>query len=186
MFDTLRNALAALAGIVCLGGLPLEAKAFDGMWRVGASTGRAGVSELYDAGCLVTEESGTSVGTYLGYGLSDMFDLNFELQYSGHQVRETDRYADLGTATVGVHYKFDVFRWIPYMGLLGGYGQVWGASPIGEMVSGPMGSFVLGVDRCIIPEFSVGLQVRDDVGLPFYSQYFATSLRLEYRWGIDE
>lgn len=150
------------------------AQAFEKQWRVG---GGAGLATLRHA------PVGPALDLHGAYGLNDMFDAQLELLWSRHGGADG---TDILSASAGLSYKIDVFEWVPYVGLLGGYYHYLGApGPDGESGPEPGASIVLGLDHLFTRNFSMGAQVRwhasfaDGVAFP----YFNALLRAEYRWG---
>jgi hypothetical protein len=164
-------ALAAVAACVLA---PADALAFEDEWRVG---GRAGVADLSGVGL------GPALGLHAGYALSDMFDVTFEGLVSRHDGADG---TDVAIATVGLAYKVDVFQWIPYVAVLGGYAHYAGVpGPGGEHGSEPAVAGQLGLDYLVTRSFGMGAELRwhsslrDGLSFPLFS----ATLGAMYRFG---
>lgn len=168
-----RRALAfGGAALVWLASLP--AAASERQWRIG---GGAGVAALRGS------TAGPAIDGHAAYGLSDLFDVHLELLGSRHFKGED---TTVFSASAGLSYKVDVFQWVPYVGLFGGYYWYGGRpGPNGESGHEAGASIGAGLDYLISRELSLGAQIREHAsftdGLSF--PYFNASLRAEYRWG---
>jgi hypothetical protein len=135
---------------------------------------------------------GGGAGAHWSYGVTDAFNLMVEGAWSllapGEKMQGAStprtRPAWGANADVGVAYVFDVLRWVPYVGLLGG-----GYALSGGTISGTKwlagGALALGCDYRLNRSLAAGVAVRqhmltDPGTYPSFTQVFA---RLEYTWG---
>ena len=151
-----------------------DALAFEDEWRVG---GRAGIATLSGRGM------GPALGLHAGYALSDMFDVTFEGLASRHDGSDG---TDVMSAALGLAYKIDVFEWIPYVAVLGGYYHYAGLpGPDGERGSEIGGAGQAGLDYLVSRSFGLGAELRwhaslrDGLSLPLFS----ATLGAAYRFG---
>jgi hypothetical protein len=151
-----------------------SARATEQEWRAG---GRAGIAVLSKTGVE------PALGLHGAYGINDIFDATVEVLGSHHV---SGSGTDVLSASAGIAYKIDVFQWIPYVALLGGwYGYGGAPGPHGEHGSEFGASIQLGVDYLVMRELSLGADVRwhasfhDGFSVPL----FTTTLGAEYRWG---
>lgn len=151
------------------------AGAFEREWHAGAHAGVAALS-----GGVV----GPAASVHGAYGLNDMFDLAAELGGSRHGFSSDG--TDVLHASVGAIYKIDVFQWIPYVGVYGGYYHWLRApGPHGEHGPQPGASVQIGVDYLLARELALGVDLRwhasfhDGVSVPLFS----AGVGAEYRWG---
>jgi hypothetical protein len=160
----------ALAGVV---GMAAPARAFEREWHAGL---RAGFATLTKRGM------GPALGVHGAYGLSDMFDVTLEALASRHDGADG---TDVLSATAGLTYKIDVFQWIPYLGLVGGYYH-FGGEPAGRFEGG-MPGFALqaGLDYLVVREVAIGLELREHNVLEdgLHLPVFSATLGAEYRFG---
>jgi hypothetical protein len=112
-----------------------------------------------------------------------MFDLHLELLGSRNGGADG---TDIFSASAGISYKIDVFEWVPYVGLFGGYYYFGGlAGPNGERGSTAGASIGVGLDYLVSRSVALGAQVRwhatftDGLAFP----YLSALARCEYRWG---
>jgi hypothetical protein len=150
------------------------AAAFEREWHAGL---HAGVATLSGG---VAGPSFTANGAY---GLDDMFDVTAELGGSRHGVSNG---TDVLHATLGVTYKIDVFQWIPYVGVSGGYYHWYGATgPSGQQGGLPGASIQVGLDYLVTRELAVGADIRWHASFQdgFTVPLFVAALGVEYRWG---
>jgi len=144
-------------------------RAFERQFHLGGGLGAARPSGDY--------ELGPALGIHAAYGLTDAFDLRLELQGSR---------SDLGTLPVsfygtrlGLAYKIDVMRLIPYAGVsAGGFAIAWEG---GSLVR-PSGGAYFGLDYGVSPHFGLGVFVNGDF-IVVNPAVIVTSvlLRAEYR-----
>ena len=144
-------------------------------WHLG---GRAGAGFLSGVG------AGPAFGVHGAYGLNDMFDVALELNESHHFGGQNG--SDVLSASGGLSYKIDVFEWIPYVTVLGGYYAYLGQpGSHGEHGSEFGGSIQIGLDYLVTRELALGADVRfhasfvDGLNWPLIT----TTLGAEYRWG---
>lgn len=204
-----RPSLAALLVALAALGATTTASAYERQWRAGGGLGYVGFKR--------GDFTGSSLGAELDltYGLSDMFNLLAEVSVSplyltgpgpsipaakagdpptqGDDVTLPDKYA-LTTATVGVAYTLDVLRWVPYAGLLVGYGRFSQADGQGTFaaIAGKKGAesrfdtvLAVGLDYQITREWGTGLALRLHAmpGKDETQAAFQGWLRLAYSWG---
>jgi hypothetical protein len=145
---------------------------------------------------VVHDKSSPDVGggaaAHWTYGLTDALNLMVEGGWSllalGEKVQgeSTPRTRPTwgANADVGVAYVFDVLRWVPYVGLLGGgYALAGGTIQGTKWLAG--GVIALGVDYRFNRSLAAGVAVRQHMltepgTYPSFTQTFA---RLEYTWG---
>ena len=171
-------------GVVAALFVPCRAQAFEREWHVGAGLGITAYPHDYSAG--------PALGVNGAYGLSDVFDLKLELLGSYHTYRETPEQprqrAQPYSAALGLSYKLDVLRWIPYGALLVGYRHVAGRLPVGEPFrrDDALAALVLGLDYALTRNYGLGASLRTDFLLssPSQGEAFTTMLRAEYHWGF--
>jgi len=172
-----------LAALVLGGGLSLglwsaarPARAFEREWHLGAGAG-------------ITNGQGLTlspaVGAYAAYGLSDAFDARLELTARGYHIG-SEQNPNALSGMLGVAYKIDVLRWVPWVGVYGGYLAFLDA-PRPDLtfkerdVALGMGA---GLDYGISRQLGVGVSVRfDDALTHSNASTFDALLRAEYRWG---
>jgi hypothetical protein len=170
---------AAIFGVglaTALCGKTGSALAFEREWHVGAA---AGVSD--GKGLTLSP----AVGAYAAYGLSDVFDVRAEVTARGYHIG-SDENPNALSAAVGVAYKLDVLRWVPWAGAYVGYvGYL--AEPRLDLpykqhdVALGIGA---GLDYGISRELGVGVTVRLDYALSRTETSTVDALlRAEYRWG---
>lgn len=137
-------------------------------------------------------DTGGGLAAHWTYGVTDAFNLMVEGGWSllalGEKVQSAStprtRPAWAANADVGVAYVFDVMRWVPYVGLLGGgYALAGGTIQATKWLAG--GVIALGVDYRFNRSLAAGVAVRqhmltDPGTYPSFTQAF---LRLEYTWG---
>jgi hypothetical protein len=135
---------------------------------------------------------GGGAAAHWTYGLTDAFNLMVEGGWSllalGEKVQGAStprtRPAWGANADVGIAYVFDVMRWVPYVGLLGGgYAFAGGTIQGTKWLAG--GVIALGVDYRFNRSLAAGVAVRQhmltDPGT--YPSFTLTFARLEYTWG---
>jgi hypothetical protein len=166
--------LLAAGGFLFAGLVSPRARALEGEWHAGA---RLGIATL----------KGSSLGPALdlhgAYELSDMFDLVVQATGSRHGGSSG---TDVLSASGGLAYKIDVFEWIPYVDLLGGYYRYDGARGSSRDRGGQVGASVhVGIDYLALRQLAFGADFgwhasfQDGVSFP----YFTALLGAEYRFG---
>ena len=169
-------AAVAIAAALCAVAVPRSAGAFERQWHIGVA---GGIATLKGA------EAAPVLGLHGAYGLSDMFDVDVELAGSRHG--ETPRTTVLSAAG-GLAYKIDIFDWVPYVTLLGGYYSFGGARGPNGLSGGEFGTSVgFGLDYVASRHVAVGGQLRGHAfftgpSFPWFP-YFTAMLQGEYRWG---
>ncbi len=134
---------------------------------------------------------GATFGVHYTYGLTDQFNLLAEVQYSRVAFNAIDpgdpptHPSNVWDADVGAAYVFDVLRWVPYIGALGGAYVLDGGTIPGNLVL-PGVEFVLGLDYLLTPRWSVGFEASEhmlftDVSL--YTSFTNVVARGEFVWG---
>lgn len=152
-----------------------NAAAFEREWHAGA---KVGVATL----------SGAAPGPALelrgAYGLDDKFDVLVQAEGS-HQFGDHD--ANVFSGTAGFAYKIDIFEWIPYVALLGGYYRFSGADGPHGKPGDYFGAVVTGgLDYLLRRDLAIGA----DVGFHgtfnggFTVPYFTATVGAEYHWGF--
>lgn len=171
-----------LAAGVCGFGLGLalssmtgSAAAFERQWHVGAAAGASTGQGL---------QLSPAVGAYAAYGLSDVFDARLELTARGYELASEQTPHAL-SAMVGVAYKLDVLRWVPWAAVYAGYlGFL--EPPVGlsfEQHDAALG-FGLGLDYGLSRQWGLGVTLRFDQALTGSGTASSDALlRAEYRWG---
>lgn len=160
-------ALSAMSG---------SAAAFERQWHLGAA---AGVSSGQGLGL------SPALGAYAAYGVSDVFDARLEVTARGYHVGDSANPNAL-SAMVGVAYKLDVLRWVPWAGAYVGYMGFLEAPRLDlpfrqHDVALGVG---LGLDYGISRDLGLGVTVRLDQALSrTETSSFDALLRAEYRWG---
>lgn len=154
-----------------------SALAFEDLWHVGGGLGAVNTSAS-------AIRLGPAANGYVAYGLSDMFDLKFDLAASSHAIEltpGTQTTHALVTATIGASYKIDVGDWIPYFG--GHVGSIYADMPgdLGIGTRGLLGGALVGLDYFAGPHLGFGLTNR------WHWLFDGGSLidvfvRAEYRW----
>lgn len=177
MLSTRAAAPLAVAVAVAIAAVPRPACAFERQWHAGAAAGIATLSG---------SEPAPALGVHAAYGLSDMFDIDLELTGSRHG--SAPRVDVLG-ASAGIAYKIDVFEWVPYATLLGGYYRFAGGGGPHGGEAGEIGtSLGIGLDYLASRHVAIGFQLRghdlllDGIDWPG-SDYLTALLQGEYRWG---
>jgi hypothetical protein len=162
-------------GLGLLGAAP-AAHAFEREWHLGAAAGVSNGQGL---------KLSPALGVYAAYGLSDVFDLRLELLARGYHVG-SEQNPNALSGMLGLTYKLDVLRWVPWAGVYAGYLAFLDA-PRADLtfkqrdVALGMGG---GLDYGISRQLGVGVTVRLDEALTrSSSSTFDALLRAEYRWG---
>ena len=122
---------------------------------------------------------------YGAYGLSDVFDARLEVTARGyHLASEQDPHQI--SAMLGLVYKLDVLRWVPWGGVYAGY-QGFDAVPRQTLVFKQHDAALgmgLGLDYAFTRSFGAGVTLRFDEALTrAQAATFDALLRAEYRWG---
>ncbi|MEO6600101.1 MAG: hypothetical protein ABIQ16_09535 [Polyangiaceae bacterium] len=188
-----RLALAASGALAALVA-PSDARAFEREWHVGGGVGVTAYPHYYSAG--------PALGLNAAYGVSDVFDLKFELLGSlnsyvppfskanaapARNPPQSER-AEPWSAVAGLSYKLDILQWIPYGALLLGYQHIGGRLPLGEPFrrDDALAAIVLGLDYAATRNFGLGASVRSDILLTSSERgaAFTPMLRAEYHWGF--
>jgi hypothetical protein len=161
---------------LALGALAGSASAFEREWHVGAAVGASTGQGL---------ALSPALGAYAAYGLSDTFDARFEVTARGYHVgSELDPNAL--SAAVGLAYKLDVLRWVPWAGAYVGYlGFLRAPGPeLGFEQHDVTIGLGLGLDYAFSRDFGAGVTLRyDDALTRDETSTFDALLRAEYRWG---
>ena len=162
-------------GLGLLGAAP-SAHAFEREWHLGAGAGVSNGQGL---------KLGPALGAYAAYGLSDVFDLRLELVARGYHVA-SEQNPNALSGMLGITYKLDVLRWVPWAGVYAGY-LAFLDVPRADLafkqrdVALGIGA---GLDYGISRKFGVGVTLRfDDALTRSSSRTFDALLRAEYRWG---
>jgi opacity protein-like surface antigen len=149
-----------------------------------------------DAGGVVSSTNGA--GSHLGgnlalhyaYGVTDAFTFVAEVGGSGLTADLPSKKTPaepgiVATGGVGAVYVFDVSRWVPYAGVLGGPAYFANAR-----VTHPFwaldGQIAVGVDYELTRSWTVGVAYRQHFFLEktsTYPEFTTLGLRLEYVWG---
>lgn len=160
------SGIAALAVTVLASG---SAAAAAGEWHAGA---RAGIATL------TGHTLGPALELHGAYELGDVFDVVVQ----GIGSRQTSSRVDLLSASGGLVYKIDVFEWIPYAGLEGGYYR---ASAPGGGAEGRGGfSLHAGLDYLPMREMALGVDFGwHTIVHADSSAYFTVLAGAEYRFG---
>jgi hypothetical protein len=152
-----------------------NAAAFEREWHAGAKLGVA---------TLTGTEPGPALELRGAYGLDDKFDVLVQALGS-HQFGDHD--ANVFSGTAGFAYKIDVFEWIPYIALLGGYYHYGGAAGPHGKPGDYFGAAVIGgLDYLLRRDLALGA----DVGFHgtfndgFTVPYFTATIGAEYHWGF--
>jgi hypothetical protein len=105
-------------------------------------------------GAVVVEgyEIGPALGLHAAYGLTDAYDLRLELQGSQNDFGKLP--VSFYGARLGLAYKIDVMRWIPYVGLAaGGFAIAWDT---GRVFRPSVGGY-FGLDYGFSDHFGLGV-----------------------------
>ena len=153
-----------------------SAAAFEREWHLGAA---AGVSDGKGLGL------SPALGAYAAYGLSDTFDARLELTARGYHIGAAENPNAL-SAMLGVAYKLDVLRWVPWAGVYAGYlGFL--DQPRTDLTFKRHDAALglgLGLDYAFTRKFGAGVTLRYDDALGrANTSTFDALLRAEYRWG---
>jgi len=155
---------------------PRVAEAFEREWHLGAGAGVSNGNGL---------ALSPALGAYAAYGLSDVFDARVELTARGYQLG-SQRNPNALSALVGVAYKLDVLRWVPWAGVYAGYLVFLDAPPAksafkrNDLALG----LGLGLDYAFTRKLGAGVTLHFDNALGrSNASTFDALLRAEYRWG---
>jgi hypothetical protein len=181
----MRLACAVSACALTLG-LALPAHAFERQWHLGAALGP---STPTGSGL----NWGPAAAIHGAYGLSDMFDVRLELLGGLHAFESKmpafETTSRIYSGTAGLAYKLDVIEWVPYAGLLAGYGMIQFAPPAGAEPPQSEGRFTLGlelgIDYALSRSIGLGFRFRGDewFGSERVSETATFLFGAEYRWG---
>jgi hypothetical protein len=140
-----------------------------------------------------TSSTGAGGVIHYAYGLSDQFNFMVEMssavvakeQKQDYPEAPRTRPAGVDNAGFGFGYIIDVFKWVPYISLLGGVYRVAGGT-VPEALFLPGLSIGGGLDYQMSRSFAVGFGVREHLmisKLQTYPSYLTGFLRFEYMWG---
>jgi len=163
---------------------PGQARAFEREWHVGGGVGLTAYPHYYGAG--------PSLGVNAGYGISDVFDLKFELLASSHSYQpgaeSPSQRGAAYSAVAGLSYKLDILQWIPYGAAMVGFQHIAGPVPVSEPFrkDDALLALVLGLDYAATRNFGLGLSFRSNFLLSTFDEgeAFTSMLRAEYHWGF--
>jgi hypothetical protein len=144
-------------------------RAFERQFHLGGGLGAAKPSGGYALG--------PALGIHSAYGLTDAYDLRLELQGSRSNLGALP--VSFYGARLGLAYKIDVMRLIPYAGVsAGGFAVAWEG---GSLVR-PSGGAYFGLDYGMSPHVGLGVLVNGDF-IVTNPAVIVTSvlLRAEYR-----
>lgn len=172
----------ACAAAACL--TPRQARAFEREWHVGGGVGLTAYPSYYSAG--------PALGLHGAYGISDVFDLKFELLGSTHSYQASAELpSERGaaySAVAGLSYKLDILQWIPYGAAMVGFQHIAGPLPISEPIhrNDALLALVLGLDYAATRNWGLGVSLRMNVLLSTIGEgeAFTPMLRAEYHWGF--
>lgn len=185
-----RLILSALAGATASVALHGDARAVEREHHLGID-GNFAMLDIADKSSLST---GLGMGAHYTYGITDMFDLMIEGNYSVvalHQMQDNPdsphtRPAGVGTFSAGIGYVIDILRWVPYVGLMGTAGMMVGGTLDSTQWLGG-GTLAAGLDYKLTRSFTVGLAYRQTeflTQMSTYPSYSTFLLRTEYVWGF--
>jgi hypothetical protein len=156
--------------------IPTAASAFERQWHVGAAAGASTGQEL---------ALSPALGVYAAYGVSDVFDARLEITARGYHLM-SDADPNALSAMVGVAYKLDVLRWVPWAGAYVGYLGYLEPPRLDlpfEQHDVAIG-LGLGLDYGISRDLGLGITLRFDQALSRADASTVDALlRAEYRWG---
>jgi hypothetical protein len=184
-----RGAWAAAAALACGStAFAPPAAAVEREHQVGVEVGPS-VLVIKDKG---SPDLGASAGAHWTYGWTDAINLMAEGSWSLLALDEKVEGASTprtrpawgANLDVGLGYVFDVMRWVPYVGILGG-GYAFGGGTIQGSKWLLGASFALGADYRVSRTFAAGVALRqhlltDPGTYPSFTQALA---RIEYTWG---
>jgi hypothetical protein len=174
----MRLLASVLAVGLLLGGwaTPAPAHAFEREWHLGIAGGVATGSGL---------QTSPALGAYAAYGLSDVFDVRAEVTERGYRFA-SEQDPHVLSAAVGLAYKLDVLRWVPWAGVYAGYLRLLEPPRAGlafqqnDMLLG----LGLGLDYGFSRHWGAGVTLRFDNALRGSdTKLFDALFRAEYRWG---
>jgi hypothetical protein len=179
-------AVSAALGIVLA---PREARAIERQHHIGAG-GQLSILSVEDKS---TASIGGGLALHYAYGMNDTFNLMVEATSSSvarDQQQDTPeaprtRPAGVDHGSFGVGYVIDVFKWVPYLCMLGGVYRVYGGT-VPEALFLPGISIGAGLDYQLSRSVAVGVGVREHLmisKLQTYPSYTTVFLRAEYMWG---
>jgi hypothetical protein len=172
-----RAALILGVGLsLALYGAPRQTHAFEREWHVGAGAGISNGNGL---------TMSPALAAYAAYGLSDVFDARLELTARGYHIGSAQNPNAL-SAMVGVAYKLDVLRWVPWAGVYAGYLAFLDPPRQGLTLKQRDVALGLGVglDYGFSRSLGLGVTLRFDDSLGHSgASSFDALLRAEYRWG---
>ena len=149
------------------------AHAVDGEWHAGA---RLGIATLKGSSL------GPAADVHGAYELSDLFDIVVDIAGSRHGGPSG---TDVLSASGGLAYKIDVFQWIPYVSVLGGYYRFEGMPGPNRDNGGQAGGSVhAGLDYLPMRQLAFGADFGWHTvfhGLTF--PHFTALVGAEYRFG---
>ena len=162
--------------LLSLFGAARSARAFEREWHLGAAAGVSNGQGL---------KLSPAVGAYAAYGLSDVFDLRLELTARGYHVG-SEQNPNALSGMLGLTYKVDVLRWVPWAGVYAGYLAFLDVPP--PTLAFKQRDVALGIgaglDYGISRKLGVGVTLRFDDALTHSdASSFDALLRAEYRWG---
>lgn len=162
---------AVAAALMALAGAQ-PAFAARGEWRAAANAGVAAGTRLM---------WGPALGVQLGYGVSESLDVQLAALGSWHPARANRDSTGLVRVFPEVVYRFDVLRWVPWVGAGGGYFAAFGA---GDDEHGITAGGSAGLDYLWSRQWAFGVMYRADwcFGGPARPVHQAL-LRLEWRSG---
>ncbi len=167
--------VGALGLTLALSAVTADAQAFEREWHVGGGAGATTGHGL---------ELSPALGVYAAYGVSDVFDVRLELTARGYElVNEQNPHAL--SAMLGLAYKLDVLRWVPWAGVYAGYlGYL--EPPVASTFQQHDAALALGLglDYGISRQLGVGASVHLGKALTRSDNSTMDALfRVEYRWG---
>ncbi len=180
----MRLLFPALAAVALLLAAPGDARASEGVKRLGVEAGFAGVSG--------------SNGSFPGFGgavsgrydLTDAWALAANVTGTNNQVAAKGGRSWVVSEAVGILYSLDVIQIVPYVGaFVGAYEIAGGGVAQAELKVG--GQIALGVGWIVSRDLVLGLELREHVlpadflaspsnPTPFYTTTF---VKAEYAWG---
>jgi hypothetical protein len=189
-----RRAPLALAVGTALALASPGAPAFERQHHVGVDAGLAMLA--------VAQRPNVQIGAgFLGhyaYSITDWLTVGVEGGYAQTSLEELANQVDenkkpipnnrptgVGSAGVGAFYVFDVLRWVPYLGIVGGPYFLTGGNLAAPRVEGGL-AIALGLDYQLSRRFAVGLGARQHFVLsnvPTYPSYTQIYLRFEVLFG---
>jgi hypothetical protein len=140
-----------------------------------------------------TVSVGAGLALHYAYGINDTFNLMVEgssaivARDQQQDTPETPRTRPAGVdhGAFGVGYVIDVFKWVPYICLLGGVYRL-SEGTLREDLFLPGLSFGGGLDYQLTRNIAVGIALREHLMISkvrTYPSYTTVLLRAEYMWG---